>query len=121
MIACEGNSIDSDAGVRPSDVCNQFLDNNKLSTNIDVVLEDGATVEPDFSRDGGDGCGSQDEMPEALNNEPELVGDALVGREEAETRQAQGQDVPHTPSAAEIKLHRLTHLPYRSWCPFCVK
>ena len=120
MNACENNSIDSDAGVRPSDVCNQFLDDNKLSTNIDVVLDDGVIVEPVVSRGGVDGSGSQDEMPEALNNDPELVGDALVGQE-AETRQAQGQAVPYTPSAAEIKLHRLTHLPYRSWCPSCVK
>ena len=44
MNACESHSIDADAGVRPSDVCNQVLDDNKLSTNIDVVLDDGVNV-----------------------------------------------------------------------------
>ena len=25
------------------------------------------------------------------------------------------------PSKEEVELHNLTHLPYRSWCPHCVK
>ena len=28
--------------------------------------------------------------------------------------------IPHGPSAEEIRLHRITHCPYRSWCPKCV-
>ena len=27
---------------------------------------------------------------------------------------------PKTPSEAERRRHELTHLPYASWCPFCV-
>jgi len=28
---------------------------------------------------------------------------------------------PCLPTKSEIEEHRLTHLPFRSWCPFCVK
>ena len=28
---------------------------------------------------------------------------------------------PTLPSAAEAREHQLTHLPYRSWCPVCVR
>ena len=27
---------------------------------------------------------------------------------------------PMVPSKADVELHNLTHLPYRSWCPHCV-
>ena len=27
---------------------------------------------------------------------------------------------PMLPSEAEVEMHRMTHLPYRSWCKFCV-
>eukprot|EP00971_Amphidinium_carterae_P337087 6473751-Amphidinium_carterae.1 len=28
--------------------------------------------------------------------------------------------VPATPSVEEVRLHRLTHTPFRSWCPVCI-
>ena len=28
---------------------------------------------------------------------------------------------PCMPTAEEVKRHYLTHVPYRSWCPHCVK
>eukprot|EP00971_Amphidinium_carterae_P022699 447707-Amphidinium_carterae.1 len=28
---------------------------------------------------------------------------------------------PHQPTALEVQEHRVTHMPYRSWCPICVK
>ena len=27
---------------------------------------------------------------------------------------------PKLPSQSEVEFHNLTHVPYRSWCPFCV-
>ena len=30
-------------------------------------------------------------------------------------------DVDLPPSEAEVRLHNLTHLPFRDWCPFCVQ
>eukprot|EP00971_Amphidinium_carterae_P333899 6468896-Amphidinium_carterae.1 len=28
---------------------------------------------------------------------------------------------PHQPTALEVQEHRVTHIPYKSWCPICVK
>ena len=28
---------------------------------------------------------------------------------------------PRLPSADEIEQHNMTHLPYRSWCPHCIR
>ena len=43
--------------------------------------------------------------------------------EEDAPERAQGERVrrvPHGPSAEEMRVHRATHCPYRSWCPKCV-
>ena len=51
----------------------------------------------------------------------------VVGDEEeivAETGESvvvpKGLPSPSLPSKAEVEHHNLTHLPYRTWCPFCV-
>ena len=41
-------------------------------------------------------------------------------REEQAHRGLVPQSVPRVPTAEERSLHELTHLPYRSWCDFCV-
>ena len=45
----------------------------------------------------------------------------IVSAEEEEVIQP-GQPLPEPrlPSAAEVAAHNCTHLPYRSWCPYCV-
>ena len=40
--------------------------------------------------------------------------------ERAEGREANTKPEVHAPSLDEWRRHRLTHLPYRSWCPDCV-
>ena len=40
---------------------------------------------------------------------------------EVEARRVKPVLDPKLPSAAEVREHQLTHLPYRSWCPVCVK
>ena len=32
-----------------------------------------------------------------------------------------GMPEPYVPSPAEVARHNLTHLPYRHWCPHCVR
>ena len=51
----------------------------------------------------------------------------VVGDEEEIVPETRGNVVipkglpsPSLPSKAEVEHHNLTHLPYRSWCPFCV-
>eukprot|EP00973_Karenia_brevis_P021534 2959621-Karenia_brevis.AAC.2 len=41
--------------------------------------------------------------------------------EEEDVKQAEGMTTPNTPTAEEYRTHRLTHLPYRSWCAHCVR
>ena len=62
-----------------------------------------------------------------LDNEPAareaLRGDAeIVNSEDGNASiVAQGMPEPRQPTKAEVPRHNLTHLPYRSWCPECVK
>ena len=37
-----------------------------------------------------------------------------------EARMGKARAPPKAPSAEEMRLHRLTHYPFRSWCPVCV-
>ena len=49
--------------------------------------------------------------------------DAFDEEEEEETEQAlpaKHARSPLTPSAEEVAAHRVTHLPFRNWCPECV-
>ena len=41
--------------------------------------------------------------------------------EPEEVKEVTAPPVPTLPSIAEVLKHRLTHRPYRSWCPHCVK
>ena len=44
------------------------------------------------------------------------------GAEESEeAREVHAPKIPDTPSRAQVLQHRLTHRPFRSWCPHCVR
>ena len=43
------------------------------------------------------------------------------GALEEEAREVSSPPIPETPSLEEVRKHRLTHTPYRSWCPHCVR
>ena len=45
---------------------------------------------------------------------------AQAQEESEETRGVGSKKPPAAPSAEEWRTHRLTHWPYRSWCPICV-
>ena len=38
-----------------------------------------------------------------------------------EARKVSAPRIPDTPSREEVLQHRLTHYPFRSWCPHCVR
>ena len=40
--------------------------------------------------------------------------------EEAEGQDAKVGCVPCMPTQEEVDVHNATHVPFRSWCPFCV-
>ena len=41
--------------------------------------------------------------------------------QEEEAREVRAPPIPITPSQQEVERHRLTHRPYRAWCPHCVR
>jgi len=43
------------------------------------------------------------------------------GQPHNEARQPKTIKSPYQPSKREIDEHNITHMPYRSWCPHCVK
>ena len=58
-----------------------------------------------------------DELCPAENEEEE----AQPQGESEEVREMQAPRIPVAPSREEVLQHRLTHRPYRSWCPHCVR
>ena len=68
---------------------------------------------------GGLGC---DEAAEMRGEEEEGAEDKEEDEEEVEEgRKVKGMPTPQTVSRREREEHELTHLPYRSWCPRCVR
>ena len=92
------------SGIRP-------YNNNFSTTMPDVLVTDG-DADVMIDRDMGE-----------QTNEPR----AGPGEEDAENHDVQealppqGQPAPYTPTQSEIDNHNLSHLPYRSWCPLCVR
>ena len=52
---------------------------------------------------------------------PIEVGRPIQDTDDKHARVAKGLKVPGEPSASERAQHELTHLPFRDWCPHCVK
>ena len=60
-----------------------------------------------------------------LEESHDLMEDGLYGHEEVleegeEAREGKTRALPKGPSAEQMRIHRLTHYPFRSWCPQCV-
>eukprot|EP00973_Karenia_brevis_P032584 4498003-Karenia_brevis.AAC.1 len=58
------------------------------------------------------------EIPHSPDHAPEQAGDE-EGSEEA--RVPRTATTPKDPTPEEYRAHRITHLPYRAWCPHCVR
>ena len=66
---------------------------------------------------GGDEIKYQDK--EIVMEHPDGKDDIECGTSEA--RRPNVLANPATPSRDEVNEHNITHLPYRSWCPHCVR
>ena len=73
-------------------------------------------------RDGGELCPVVGERSaqEGVVSRP-VTEEEVRGEEEEETRQVSAPPIPMTPSREEVEKHRLTHRPFRAWCPHCVR
>ena len=56
-----------------------------------------------------------EDLPPIINDEDEEVN----GQDEEEVEPLRKASSPTMPSAADIEEHRLTHVPFRSWCTEC--
>ena len=70
-----------------------------------------------------DELGNYDE--DELEESHDMMEDGLFGQEEEleegeEAREGKTRALPKGPSAEQLRIHRLTHYPFRSWCPLCV-
>ena len=54
------------------------------------------------------------------NQDGDIIADS-EGEEECGTRAPKKIHNPTLPTQAEVDEHMLTHVPFRSWCPHCVK
>ena len=94
---------------------------NNLDDDYDIDVAEGlfAPEVDDMENAGGEpGVASSDVVN---NGELRMDGDDDVGMHEPIVVQAPaGLPSPPKPTAIEVALHWLTHLPYRSWCRWCV-
>ena len=61
---------------------------------------------------------NRDDPVQGGDSEPPVSAD---DHESDEARTARVSKLPVRPSQSEVNSHMITHLPYRSWCPHCVR
>jgi len=73
---------------------------------------------------GVDGTGEAEGEDNVGEDAPEPgsdLGEEAPEQDPGDMRHMKKMMDPCLPTKAEVEDHRLTHLPFRSWCPFCVK
>ena len=70
---------------------------------------------------GSGSSSSRDHSEVIKDDDDEGVTDRSPEEGSEEARHAKPATTLRTPTSEEYRIHRLTHLPYRSWCPHGVK
>ena len=94
----EGEGIDSEGNGRPE----LAVAPDDIEPTEDEIREHSSAME-----DWGKGEQGQDE-------------DICSPCDDGQAQMPKGIKGPVNPTAAEVDLHNLTHIPYRSWCPHCI-
>ena len=94
---------------------------NVQTSTSGSVSPDGNVKESESENAGG--ADKESSQEETAPKEGALAEDTAQGEEEhlAEGRAPRLARSPVTPSRKEVEEHSATHMPYRSWCPHCVK
>ena len=83
------------------------------------------SILPAISSDGGGSVERADQAEGHQEGEQAPQGGAAAaqadGEIESESVLRRALPSPYMPSISEIRLHKTTHLPYRSWCVECVE
>ena len=63
-----------------------------------------------------------EDMPSGIGGEEDgQAEEGIEGDEGEEGREVRGQKPVYKPSQAEWEAHMRTHIPFRKWCPYCVR
>ena len=85
------------------------------------TAEDPAPVSPQ-SGDGVFGVDEDEADEEEAGDDVIQVNEDVERKSAAEDRRVVRKLIdPRKPSQAEVAEHELTHIPYRNWCPICVR
>ena len=68
----------------------------------------------------GTSSGSKAEERKGVEEDSEEIWEEAVSKDEEEAQKAKIKKIPLMPTQAEIDEHCATHVPFRSWCEFCV-
>ena len=94
----------------------------KCTHNLNLFVHEGSGVV-----EGGELCPAVDVEEGApskrsrVQEVDEDQGEEQDQDESEEARAVKAPPIPSTPSREEVRQHRLTHRPFRSWCPHCVR
>ena len=77
-----------------------------------LITEDGQMMPRDVE--------DRDRETEAFEAGEEFKEAVMESAEAAEEVMVKARRAPQEPSEAERLRHEATHIPYRSWCPYCV-
>ena len=75
----------------------------------------------DDALDPSDEADEADDVPPESRAERDWYAAEQAGQGEEEAQVPLAVKAPRLPSAREIEEHNLTHCPFRSWCPHCIK
>ena len=92
----------------------------QLNPAVEQGMEDGNQMEEEEEESTSEGQVRRGGLGPDVAAEEEKAAD--LGEEEGEEgRDAVAAPSPKSPSRLEKENHELTHTPYRSWCPHCVR
>ena len=80
-------------------------------------MNEGDVLEPAVDEEGGGAERKRARQEELPGESAEEKG----ADESEEAREVKAPRIPDAPSRAQVLQHRLTHRPFRSWCPHCVR
>ena len=66
-------------------------------------------------------CDPVEAQDEQKDGQKDGDDDAAGGEDSGEAQASRKANQPRKPSAEEMRIHNLTHCPYRSWCEHCVR
>ena len=97
------------------------MDLKGVTEDADEQVNERAQEEQDQENGDIDGDKAEDGLGQAMAAENGEIHEEAQEQDAEEGRKAVGMPSPIVVTRREREEHELTHLPYRSWCPHCVR